>query len=133
MPASSVTIAKERKALMELMDTGDYKVPNRRIDENILIASWNIQNFSNKKTIRALQYIADICERFDIVALQEVKTDLRGLSKLQERLPGNYKIPPPGWVPVLSTLILAAIILSTTGYQTFRAARRNPVKALRYE
>lgn len=92
MPASPVTIAKERRALMKLMDIKPHKVPNRRVDENILIASWNIQNFSNKKTIRALQYIADICERFDIVALQEVKTDLRGLSKLQELLPGNYKI-----------------------------------------
>jgi len=74
------------------MDEGDYKIPNRRIDENILIATWNIQNLNNKKTMRALQYIADICERFDIVALQEVKTDLRGLSKLQKLLPGDYRV-----------------------------------------
>lgn len=48
-------------------------------------------------------------------------------------LPGNYKIPPPVWVPLLAVIILAAIILLTTGYQTYRAARRNPVDALRYE
>ncbi|MDY6892261.1 MAG: endonuclease/exonuclease/phosphatase family protein, partial [Chloroflexota bacterium] len=31
-------------------------------------------------------------ERFDVIALQEVKTDLRGLSRLQKLLPGNYRI-----------------------------------------
>lgn len=85
-------IAKERRALMKLMDEGPYAIPKRQIDENILIATWNIQHFSNNKSQRAIQYIADICERFDIIALQEVKTDLRGLSKLQRLLPGNYKI-----------------------------------------
>jgi len=87
-----VTIAKERRALMKVMDEGPYRIPKRQIDENILIATWNIQHFSNNKSRRAIQYIADICERFDIIALQEVKTDLRGLSKLQELLPGSYRI-----------------------------------------
>lgn len=92
MSELQITIAKERQALQQLMNDGKYKIPNRKVDENILIATWNIQQFSNNKTQRALQYIADICERFDIIALQEVKTDLRGLSKLQMLLPGNYKI-----------------------------------------
>jgi exonuclease III len=92
MADSATTIAKERRALMNLMGEGPFKVPNRRVDENLLIATWNIQHFSNRHTNRAIQYIADICERFDIVALQEVKTDLRGLSRLQKKLPGNYKI-----------------------------------------
>ena len=92
MADSEVLIAKERKALMKLMDEGPFKVPNRRVDENLLIATWNIQNFSDRHTTRAIQYIADICERFDVVALQEVKTNLRGLARAQEQLPGNYKI-----------------------------------------
>ena len=92
MPVSEVVIAEERKALMRLMDTAPYRIPSRKLNENLLIATWNIQHFSNRHTNRAIQYIADICERFDIVALQEVKTDLRGLQRLQERLPGNYRI-----------------------------------------
>lgn len=92
MSDRDMVIAKERRALMKLMDEGIYAIPKRQIDENILIATWNIQHFSNNKSQRAIQYIADICERFDIIALQEVKTDLRGLSKLQRFLPGNYKI-----------------------------------------
>ena len=92
MPSTDVIIAQERQALMDLMDSAPFKVPSRKINENIVIASWNIQQFSNNKSKRALQYMADICERFDIIALQEVKTDLRGLSRLQSMLPGNYKI-----------------------------------------
>lgn len=92
MASQDRIIAEERRALMKLMDEGPYAIPKRQIDDNILIATWNIQHFSNRKSRRAIQYMADMCERFDIVALQEIKTDLRGLAKLQELLPGNYKI-----------------------------------------
>ena len=92
MSESEMVIARERHALQKLMDEGPYAIPSRRLDENIIIATWNIQHFSNNKGQRALQYIADICERFDVIALQEVKTDLRGLSRLQKLLPGNYRI-----------------------------------------
>ena len=77
---------------MKLMDEGPFKIPSRRVDGNIIIATWNIQQFTNNKSRRALQYMADICERFDLIALQEIKTDLRGLSRLQALLPGNYRI-----------------------------------------
>lgn len=87
-PSEEEIIAAERQALMVLLSD----LPLRSIDENVLIASWNIAQFTNNKTDRALQYIADICERFDIVAIQEVKSDLRGLAKLQALLPGHYKI-----------------------------------------
>lgn len=92
MPTSAETIAAERVELMRVMDTQPYKIPSRRLNENLIIATWNIEQFSNRHSNRAIQYIADICERFDIIALQEVKTDLRGLKRLQEKLPGNYRI-----------------------------------------
>lgn len=92
MPSEEWIIAKERNDLMNLMDTVPTKIPNRRIDENLILATWNIQNFGANKSDRAIQYIADIVERFDIVAIQEVKTDLSGLASLQKKLPGNYKI-----------------------------------------
>ncbi|HPD94624.1 MAG TPA: endonuclease/exonuclease/phosphatase family protein [Tenuifilaceae bacterium] len=92
MAEDKTLIANDRKALMQLMGTKPYKIPSRKVNENLIVATWNIQQFSNNKSPRALQYIADICERFDIIAIQEVKTNLRGLSKLQKLLPGNYKI-----------------------------------------
>lgn len=92
VPVDSTIEAQERLGLMSVMDSGDYKIPNRRVDENLLLATWNIQQFSEKKSWRALKYIADIIERFDIVAIQEIKSDLRGLAKLQEILPGRYRV-----------------------------------------
>jgi endonuclease/exonuclease/phosphatase family metal-dependent hydrolase len=88
MPTEKQIIAAERQALMGVLSA----VPLRSVDENVLIASWNIAQFSEKKKARALQYIADICERFDIVAIQEVKTNLQGLARLQKMLPGHYQI-----------------------------------------
>jgi len=91
IPNDTQTEAQERLDLMKLMDEGEFRIPRREVDENLLIATWNIQQFSEKKSWRALKYIADIIERFDIVAIQEIKSDLRGLSKLQEILPGKYR------------------------------------------
>ena len=88
MPTEQQIVAAERQALMDLLAA----VPLRSVDENVLIASWNIAQFSNTKKQRALQYIADICERFDIVAIQEVKSNLQGLARLQKLLPGNYQV-----------------------------------------
>ena len=48
-------------------------------------------------------------------------------------LPGNFKIQPPVWVPFFAAFIILVIIMVTTGYQTIKAALRNPVEALRYE
>jgi len=92
VPADTQQEAEERLNLMHLMDQGSYKVPNRRVDENLILATWNIQQFSEKKTWRALKYIADIIERFDIVAVQEIKSNLHGLGKLQAILPGRYRM-----------------------------------------
>jgi putative ABC transport system permease protein len=48
-------------------------------------------------------------------------------------LPGNFKIALPVCVPFIAALVILLIILVTTGFQTLKAARRNPVEALRYE
>ena len=48
-------------------------------------------------------------------------------------MPGNFKVPPPVWVPFLAAFVILVIIIATTGYQTLKAVRRNPVDALRYE
>jgi len=81
-------IAEERKELLLLLND---EVPLRCIDENILIATWNIKKFGEKKEDRAIRYMADIIERFDIIAIQEVMYNLDGLKRLRDYLPGNYK------------------------------------------
>lgn len=44
-----------------------------------------------------------------------------------------YKATLSWWVFVLAGLIALGIVLFTVSWLTYRAARRNPVEALRYE
>jgi len=70
-------------------------LPSKRLDENLLIATWNLRVFSSltrewtagdddspKRDLRGLRAIGEIIRRFDVVALQEVKGDLRALRDL---------------------------------------------------
>lgn len=47
--------------------------------------------------------------------------------------PGVYKLPFEPFILVYSAVIILVITLASTGWQTWRAATRNPVEALRYE
>ena len=49
------------------------------------------------------------------------------------KIPGADKLPPQPWVFLLSAGILFVIILFTISFLTLKAAKRNPVEALRYE
>lgn len=49
------------------------------------------------------------------------------------RLPSANKLPMPFWVLLLGLCLLLAIVLLSTTYQTLKAARSNPVNALRNE
>ncbi len=102
-PASTINdIVRLRRRL----DGAD--LPPRRTDHNILIGTWNIRGFSNcynqwdenkgspKRNLRALALIAEIIRRFDVVAIQEVKRDTRGLRLLLDEFLG------PNWGVIMS-------------------------------
>lgn len=70
-------------------------LPARRLDDNLLIATWNLRGFASltrewtagdgdspKRDLRALLAIGEIVRRFDVIAIQEVKGDLRALRDL---------------------------------------------------
>jgi len=48
-------------------------------------------------------------------------------------LPSANKLPAQTWVFALSALSLLLIVLISTGYQTLKAAKQNPVESLRNE
>jgi hypothetical protein len=71
----------------------DSKIPERRVDKTLMLATWNIREFDSAKYgIRSkepLFYIAEIISGFDIVSVQEVREDLNALKKLMAIL-GSY-------------------------------------------
>lgn len=69
----------------------DAEIPAKQ-DDNLLIATWNIRSFSSltrkwtatssdspKRDLRGLRMIIEILSRFDVIAVQELKGNLRAL------------------------------------------------------
>ena len=86
-----------------LRQTLSDRVPSKRLDENLLIATWNIRGFASltrewtagdadspKHDLRGLLAIGEIIRRFDVIAVQEVKGDLRALRDLMKWLGPNW-------------------------------------------
>lgn len=69
------------------------KIPNKTLDTNLLLSSWNIKNFGTlkKRTAESLYYIAEIINAFDIVAVQEVNRDLNDFKKVLRLLGSHWK------------------------------------------
>jgi len=93
MPTITDTLPQGIKSeLAELRDDLDHNLPAKKLDNNLLIATWNIRAFggltekwqsassdSPKRDLHALLCIAEIISRFDVVALQEVRSNLKAL------------------------------------------------------
>lgn len=68
----------------------DEKIPAKQLDRNLLIATWNIRAFGDltrkwaseekdnpKRDMHAVLCITEILRRFDVIAVQEVKSNIR--------------------------------------------------------
>jgi exonuclease III len=69
------------------------KIPNKKVDQNLLLASWNIKNFGrlHDRTPESLYYIAEIISAFDIVSLQEINGNLSHFKKVLRVLGSDWK------------------------------------------
>ncbi len=74
---------KERtiRNLLHLRQYLDFNVEIKKNDNNLLLASWNIKEFGHlkKRLPDSYFYIAEIINRFDLIAVQEVKSTLDDL------------------------------------------------------
>lgn len=81
-----------KENLEELLRDLDEKVPPKQLDRNLLIATWNIRGFgdltrswmskegdSPRRDLHSVHCIAEILRRFDVIAIQEVKSNIRAL------------------------------------------------------
>ena len=67
------------------------QVPFKTAQEKLLLATWNIREFSKQSRIsEAYYYMAEIISSFDLVTLQEVGADLTSLNFLMELLGPNW-------------------------------------------
>lgn len=81
----------------------DQTVPAKLAGDNLLIATWNIRSFASltrkwtasghdspKRDLRGLRAIGEIIRRFDVVAIQELKGDMRALRDLLKWLGDDW-------------------------------------------
>lgn len=93
------------KNLKLLSDDLDIKIPSKKLDKNLLIATWNIRAFgdltrkwssnkndSPKRDLQSVLCIAEIIKRFDVIAIQEVKSNIRALRDTLKLLGNNWSL-----------------------------------------
>ena len=97
--APPAAVAAELDGLRAALDAA---IPDRRVDRNLLIATWNLRAFggytdrwvpreqdSPKRSLADLAAIAEVLGRFDVIAVQEVRGDLSAL-RMVLRLLGEH-------------------------------------------
>lgn len=91
-------VGHEMEALRAALD--QVIPPKRSTSRNVLIGTWNIKAFASltddkwtaasddspKRDLRALWAITEIVSRFDVIAVQEIKGDLRALRTMMKTL-----------------------------------------------
>ncbi len=91
--------------LRQLSDLLDHSIPAKQLDHNLLIATWNLRAFggltekwvsgaadSPKRNLADICYIAAVASRFDAMAVQEVRGDLRALRYLLKALGPDWGV-----------------------------------------
>lgn len=93
MPRVTDTPPESIREDLALLDAAlDERLPPRVLDRSLLIGTWNVRHFgglterwestgedSPKRDLQSILTIAEVIRRFDVVALQEVRGDLKAL------------------------------------------------------
>ncbi|MDR0491100.1 MAG: hypothetical protein LBH28_07655, partial [Oscillospiraceae bacterium] len=70
--------ARVVERLLALRAQLNRDIPAKTATEPLLLATWNIREFGDNRRSESLHYIAEIISRFDLVAVQEVASNLDG-------------------------------------------------------
>ncbi len=94
-----------QEEMKELIADLDISIPPKRLDRNLLIATWNIRAFgdltrewhstpgqSPRRDLASVLAISEIISRFDVIAIQEAKSNLRSLRDTLKKLGENWSM-----------------------------------------
>jgi len=74
-------------ALLRLRKQLQQEIPAKDASDTLLLATWNIREFDSAKYGGRLEesyyYLAEVISHFDLIAIQEVREDLKPLQKLR--------------------------------------------------
>ena len=93
-PIKRIKDPVERKRVIDKLITLraqlDKEIPQKTASNSLLLATWNIREFGDNRMTESLYYIAEIISRFDLVAVQEVAGNKKGLEKVMAILGKNW-------------------------------------------
>jgi endonuclease/exonuclease/phosphatase family metal-dependent hydrolase len=71
--------------------SGDFGLPQRR-DKSVVLGTFNIRELGKVKnrSTQAWDFIAETCERFDLLAVQEVADNLEGIAHIKGKLGQDF-------------------------------------------
>jgi len=83
----------------------NIKIPAKKVERNLLIATWNLRGFgditrkeaskpndSPKRDFHSLLCIAEIIKRFDVIAVQEIKANIKALRDTMKVLGDDWSL-----------------------------------------
>jgi len=83
--------AQQVEALRGIINSSS--LPSRRLDENLLLGTFNIRAFGAKRRAAfAINALAEICSCFDVLAIQELRGNLGDLSRLLAVMGPYWKV-----------------------------------------
>jgi hypothetical protein len=75
--------AKKLKTLKKRIEAAN--IPSSKLDESLNVAAWNIRDFGKKRRTKAAKiFIAEILNQFDLIALTEVRDNLKDFLAVKE-------------------------------------------------
>lgn len=79
--------------LKELHQGIKANIPAKKVDQNLMLASWNIKNLGKiiQRTPESLFYMAEIMNAFDIIAIQELNSNISDFKKIVKILGSHWK------------------------------------------
>lgn len=82
--------------ILALRKSLNDEIPEKKLRGNLVLGTWNIREFGNTKyggrMIESLYYIAEIISRFDLIAIQEVRTDMAEFNQMLNILGNDYGV-----------------------------------------
>lgn len=82
--------------ILALRKSLNEEIPEKKLRGNLILGTWNIREFGNTKyngrMIESLYYIAEIISRFDLIAIQEVRTEMVEFNQMLNILGDNYGV-----------------------------------------
>jgi len=99
-PIKDLSAAERKRTVAGLQrlraQFAEVKFPGKKSLKSLILGTWNIRNFDDDRfnygprLKESLHYIAEILSRFDVVAVQEICSDLAPLNRLMGLLGLNY-------------------------------------------